>query len=130
MAAPITSLYAAAILLIAVALIMWVIQARNKSKVWIGEGGDDYLIRTMRSQANLVEMAPFALLAMLLMELGGISPWFLHLYGIALVLARISHPIGMSNRYPKLPFRFLGASVSLILLIVGAVVLLGMQFFS
>lgn len=128
MAVPITSLYTAAIILIAVVLIVHVIRARSAGKVWLGEGGDEGVIRAMRSQANLVETAPFALLAMLLLELNGMPSWFLHSYGILLVLARISHPIGMSNKYPKMPFRMLGASVTSLLLLVAVLALIGQQF--
>ena len=127
MAAPITSLYAAAIILIAVVLIANVIKARTAGKVWLGEGSDEGVIRAMRSQANLVETAPFALLAMLLLELNGMSGWLLHLYGIVLVLARIAHPIGMSNKYPKMPFRMVGASATTMLLVVAGLALVGQQ---
>ena len=123
---PITGLYAAPLMLIAVALIAWVIKGREVAKVGIGDGGNDVLIRRMRTQSNFVENAPLLLIAMGLMEANGAAPWLLHIFGIALVLGRIAHPIGMTNKYPKMPFRF-GGTVSVILLYAVAAVVLFWQ---
>ncbi len=122
---PVTSIYAALILLIAVALVFWITGARRSSKVGLGDGGDEELLRRMRSQANLIETAPLLLIAMGMMELNGMPDWFMHIFGIILVIARVVHPIGMTNRYPQYPFRFGGTVATVTLMIVAAIVLLG-----
>ena len=130
MALPVTGLYAVPLLLIAIALMIWVIKGRGIAKVGIGDGGNDVLIRRMRTQSNFVENAPLLLIAMGLMEANGAASWFLHIFGIVLVLGRIAHPIGMTNKYPDLPFR-IGGTVSVILLyVVAAVVLLWQVLFA
>lgn len=130
MSTPITSIYTALIIGVAICIIYWVVKVRQANKVWLGEGGNEHVTRCMRAQANLVETAPFLLIAMLLMEFNGMAGWFLHLFGIVLVLARIAHPIGMSNRYPDLPFRFGGTVATFTLLIIAAITLLGQALFA
>jgi len=124
MAFPITGLYAAFLFLIAIGLMVWVIKGRGIAKVGIGDGGNDLLIRRMRTQSNFVENAPLLLIALGLMEANGASSWFLHLFGIVLVLGRIAHPIGMTNKYPKMPFRVGGTVSALVLYAAAALVLL------
>ena len=123
---PITALYAAACLVIAIALQVWIIRARNEHKVGVGDGGNDALIRRMRSQANFVETAPILLIALALLEAGAWPVWLLHLFGITLIVSRTVHPIGMTNRYPDLPLR-VGSTVATLVLHAVAALLLILQ---
>ena len=125
MSVPITSLYTALIIAVATAILFWVVGARRIDKVPLGDGGSQEVLKRMRSQANLVESAPFLLIAMLLMELNGMPGWFLHGFGIVLVAARVAHPIGMSGRYPNLPLRYYGTVFTVGLLGVAIIALLG-----
>ncbi len=121
----ITALYASIIVLIAGILAWRVIKTRQSQGVGIGDGGNDRLIRRMRSQANLLEMALPILLLMLLMELNGMPGWILHLIGIAVTVSRVLHPIGMENRYPNLPLRVGSSVIGMTLLFVCPILLLG-----
>ena len=123
---PITGLYAAPLMIIAIGLLVWVVKGRGIAKVGIGDGGNDILIRRMRTQSNFVENAPLLLIALGLMEANGAAPWLLHTFGIILVLGRLAHPIGMTNKYPKMPFRF-GGTVSVMLLYAVAAIVLFWQ---
>lgn len=91
---------------------------RRAAKVFVGDGGDDRVIRRMRAQANFVENAPFVLALVALIELGaGASPW---LWGAAaLFLAgRICHPLGMDGWRPG---RMIGTTVTMLLLLALAI---------
>ena len=123
MTVPVTSLYAALLLFVALRLIGWVIDARRQDKVPLGDGGSKEVLLRMRAQSNFIETVPLALIGLLLMELNGMPVWFLHAYGIVLFLARCAHPIGMTNRYPQYPFRFGGTVATVTLLIVAGAVL-------
>jgi len=112
MALPITSLYAGLIMIIAFAIFYWVVKARHTDNVPLGDGGSNEVLLRMRAQANFVENAPLLLIALALMELNGATSWFLHGFGILLVVSRAVHPIGMTNRYPKYPFRTGGSLVT------------------
>ena len=125
---PITGLYAALLLLVAIVLINWVVKGRGIAKVGIGDGGNDILIRRMRTQSNFVENAPLLLIVMGLMEANGAASWLLHGFGIVLVLGRVVHPIGMTNKYPEMPFRVGGTISTLLLYAVAAIVLLWQAF--
>ncbi|QHQ36771.1 MAPEG family protein [Algicella marina] len=65
--------------------------ARGKQKVSIGDGGDPFMIRIMRGQANFCENVPITLVFLLIMALLGTPAWVLHLFGITLLAARLIH---------------------------------------
>lgn len=122
---PVTTLYAALLLVVAIGIIMWVVGGRREEKIGLGDGGNENLIRRMRSQANFTETAPMLIIALGLMEANGLPAWALHLFGIVLVAGRAAHPFGMSNKWPNLPLRSGSTQSTLALFVVGAVVLLG-----
>ena len=68
---------------------------RNKSKVMIGDGGNEMLIRRMRAHANFVEYAPFILILIALIEFTTGSSWWLWGASVAFLVARLLHPLGM-----------------------------------
>jgi hypothetical protein len=72
-------------------------QARGKEGVSIGDGGSDLLIRRMRAHANFIEYTPIVLILLGLVELAvGTSLW-LYGVGIAYLLGRVAHGIGMDG---------------------------------
>ena len=123
MGLPITSLYTGLSIFIALALIVWVVKGRQSEKVPLGDGGSREVMLRMRAQSNFVETALILLIALGLMEFHGMPAWFLHLFGIALVVSRTAHPIGMTNRYPQYPFRSGGTITTLLLMACAGVVL-------
>lgn len=73
-------------------------RARRGTGVLIGDGGDPYLIRAMRGQANFTEYAPLCLLLLLMMAALGAPAWELHAIGAALVLGRVLHAAHFTRR--------------------------------
>lgn len=110
---PITLVTAGGAALINVWLAFRIGQARRASGVFVGDGGDERLVRRMRAQANFVEYAPFILILIGLIELtDGPSLW-LWIVSVAFLIARVLHPFGMDGvRW----CRMTGASVTVLLL--------------
>jgi uncharacterized protein len=95
--APITALYGAILSLLVLALALRVILLRWQTKAGIGDGGDRRLARAIRIHGNAIEYVPLALILMLGAELDHAGPALLHGCGIALVLARAAHAVGLSR---------------------------------
>lgn len=94
---PITLTIAAALAITNIWLAMRIVRLRVRDRTLIGTGGDALLETRMRAQANLVEYAPFFLILLALLELAGASTTLLWIAGIAFVLARLAHPLGMDR---------------------------------
>ena len=96
MALPITTLTACILSALFVLLSVRVIQMRGKSKVSLGDGGDEILVRRIRGQGNLAEYAPFGILLILLAELQ-VAPAFLTgVCAAILVMGRLCHAYALS----------------------------------
>ncbi len=93
-----TSLYAALGVLLVLLLGAAVVRQRRRAQVGIGDGGDAGLARAIRAHANLVENLPLALVMLLLLELGGLAPLWLHLLGGGFLASRLLHAWGLSRR--------------------------------
>src|SRR5215475_6311742 len=104
----ITGLYAAIAALIVVILGIRVTLRRRALKVGIGNGGDAVLAQRIRVHANAIEYLPLALLLLLILELNHTQPLVLHIFGIALILGRIAHAIGLSSSPGITPGRGVG----------------------
>lgn len=65
--------------------------------VRLGTGGHVVLEQAIRVHGNFVEYVPLILILLLLLELGGLAPLWLHPMGIALTLGRILHAWGLST---------------------------------
>ena len=104
----ITPLYAGILGLIYLFLSFRIPRLRMKLRVGLGDGGHPELARAIRVHANFAEYVPLALLLILLAELEGYSPWFIHLMGFLLVAARLAHAYGLGQSSATSPGRFLG----------------------
>lgn len=126
---PVTSLYAALLALVFVALTIRVIGQRRASGVVLGVRGSPVLERAARVHANFAEHVPIALILLLLAELQGHPRAILHAAGIVLVVGRIAHAIGVSRVDENFRFRVagvgatLGTMITLSLLILGRLLL-------
>ncbi|MEC7291203.1 MAG: MAPEG family protein [Pseudomonadota bacterium] len=128
-AIPITGLYTGLTIILAIILGAGIGLHRGKTKVSIGDGGDPETLLRMRRHGNLVETAALTLLAMAIIEVNGASATLLHGLGIAYILTRILHPIGLKADDVTHPLRALGAGGStLVMLIAGGMAI--WQFFS
>ena len=124
----ITGLYVALgvllVLVLAVRVVMW----RWSARIGIGYGDDKELHKRIRAHGNAVEYLPIGLLALLLLDLDGTAPILLHTCGIALIVARIAHAIGLSRTGGTSPERFFGITLTFLTLLAMAVLLLLQQF--
>ena len=116
---PVTLTIAAAAAVINLWLAFRIVPTRLKDKVLIGDAGDTRLQGRMRAHANFAEYAPFVLILMGLIELGGGSPTWLWVIGIVFVLARLAHGFGMDINASN-PWRAGGAVLTWIVLAVLA----------
>jgi uncharacterized protein len=128
---PITSITAAILSLIFLVLSVRVSRARRSSKTSLGYGEQTSavpakkqeitpLFVAARTQGNFAEYVPFCLIMMVLIEAQGGTPSQLWCFGILLIAARLLHPFGMERPSPNVP-RLLGAAVTYLLLLLGAV---------
>ena len=98
-----------------------------KEKASIGTNGSKVLDVMIRTHGNNAEFVPLALLLLLIAELMGGSPTWLHVLGGLLLVARVSHAIGMPLRAPNV-FRASGATITSVLIIGISAWLLVMRF--
>ena len=118
---PITSVYAAILALLLVALSIRVIMARRRAQVAVGDGADPALARAIRAQANLAEYAPLALLLLLLLELNGAGAIWVHVLGAMLLTGRLIHAWCISQADEDFRFRVTGMTLTFLALIGTAI---------
>lgn len=103
-----TALYAS-ILTVMIAVTANVVSAkRGKAGISILHGDNLDLALWMRRHGNLVENVPLALILMLPCEARGLGAVWLHGIGVALVVARLLHLIGLDAQNAKSPLRIAG----------------------
>jgi len=124
----ITGLYVAVGVLLVLVLAVRVVMRRWTARIGIGDGDDKELRKRIRAHGNAVEYLPIGLLALLLLDLDGTTPVLLHACGIALIVARIAHAIGLSRTGGTSPERFFGITLTFLTLLAMAVLLLLQQF--
>jgi uncharacterized membrane protein YecN with MAPEG domain len=116
----ITALYAGIVLILLVLLALPVSRLRQRHGVGLGDGGRADLARAIRAHANLSEWGVPVLLLLLIAELNRAPAILLHAAGIALVVARILHAMGLYRSSGTSFGRFAGAGLTWITLIVLA----------
>ena len=123
----VTPLYAGLLALWFLVLSWRVIQRRGKG-TWLGDGGDQALLRVIRGHANFAEYVPLALLLMGFLEVTRYSIYLLHALGLTLLIARILHGLALSFGR-QVPFgRATGAGLTFIVLLIEAVLCLYQGF--
>ena len=124
MSGAVTPLYAGLLGLGFIVLSMLAIRARGRAKVALGTGGDPLLERAVRAHGNFAEYVPLALVLMMSAELVGSPHGWLHIAGVAVLLGRLSHAVGVS-RAPE-NFRYRGAGMVLTFGAIGLLALLNL----
>ncbi|HUO81602.1 MAG TPA: MAPEG family protein [Gammaproteobacteria bacterium] len=124
MGAHITSIYAALCGILMIALALRVTLARRRYRVGVGSGGEESLERAIRVHANFAEFVPLALILMLLAELGGVTGWLMHVFGITLVVSRLLHAWGLTRSGGESFGRMYGTLGTWALILVLAVLIL------
>jgi hypothetical protein len=115
----ITALYGSLNAILNIALATRVSSARRRLKVSTGTGESKEMELAVRIHANNAEFVPLATVMLLLAELCGGASVLLHVLGGTLLLARISHAIGMPLRAPNV-FRVFGTTVTWTGIVVAA----------
>ncbi len=82
-----TAFYAGLLALVYLGLSGWVIGARVSGNVLLGDGGDDTVLRRVRSHANFAEYVPLALIVIGLLEASGGSHGLVRALLVALLVA-------------------------------------------
>ena len=116
----VTPLYVGLLALWFLVLSWRVIQRRGKG-TYLGDGGDQGLLRVIRGHANFAEYVPLALLMMGFLEVSRFSIYVLHALGIVLLIARLLHGYALSFTEHSSFGRFWGASLTFIVLAIEAV---------
>ncbi len=119
----ITGFYAAFLGILLVILIMRVVKRRMHFKVGLGDGGIKELEQAIRAHGNFIEIVPFALILLFIMEYVGTPSIYLHIYGVTLVAARILHAIGLYQTPYRSFGRMIGTILSKILIVTASVYL-------
>lgn len=119
----VTPLYAGALALWFLVL-TWRVVRRRRGGIYLGDGGDQSLLRVIRGHANFAEYVPLALLLMAMLEAGRLSIYVLHALGIALLVGRLLHGYALSFT-DRFPFgRVWGATLTFGVLAIEAVLCL------
>ncbi|MEM6708998.1 MAG: MAPEG family protein [Pseudomonadota bacterium] len=109
---PITLLYAGVLGLLSVVLANYVLRIRVNAARY----PDWKEPAAVRTQANFVENVPLALLLLYLVETAGAPGSVVHAFGVALVVFRCLHAVGLA-RYPGANYpRLIGAQGTFVVL--------------
>jgi uncharacterized membrane protein YecN with MAPEG domain len=93
----ITPLYAGLLGLLLIGLAYNVSRYRVGLKIAFGDNGHPGLQRAIRAHANLTENAPMGLIVLAAVEAEGFSAPVIHGLGIALVVGRAMHALGLAR---------------------------------
>jgi uncharacterized membrane protein YecN with MAPEG domain len=107
------ALYTGLNVLIIFALIWQVIGHRRREKITLGDGGFPPLIRAIRAHANAIEIAPIALIGLIVMAIANAPLWAIHVGGLSLTLGRALHGYGLSRNEGASFGRMVGMILSL-----------------
>ena len=118
------TLYAGLLGFIYVGLTFFTIKGRFKHRVGLGDGGNEDMARRIRMHGNFAEYVPMALILIFLVELSDFSEALIHGLGMALVLGRVLHAMGVYNVAPINKARQIGMVLTLSVIIVGSVLVL------
>jgi uncharacterized membrane protein YecN with MAPEG domain len=103
--------------------VMW---WRMRSGVLTGDGSGEAGLAMIRAHANFMEFVPISLVLILLIELGGGDPYWIHGLGGTLLAARVLHAIGMWRSTGVSFGRRAGAGLTLGVLVVASGVCLSL----
>ncbi len=117
----ITPMYAAMLGIILLVLSIRVVAVvRAKGSVQYGDGGRPDFTPVVRGQANFVEYVPLIVILIGFAEAGGTSSTWIHILGGVLLIARIIHPLGLTNKAGINPLRFIGTNLTWLALLGSA----------
>ncbi|PZQ19340.1 MAG: glutathione S-transferase [Ancylobacter novellus] len=122
-----TALFAALLALVYVGLSAWVVAGRLSGGVLHGDGGNNTLLKRIRSHGNFAEYVPLTLILVGLLEASGASRGIVATLLVVLLIARLLHPVGMlapKNSPRQFACRGGGVIATFLVMTVAAVMLL------
>jgi len=125
----ISSLYIALLALLILTLAYLVVKKRMHFKVGIGDEGNEPLLLAIRTHANAIEYIPIALLLLICVENTWQLAWLTHLMGSVLLLGRILHAVGLSQKSGRSKPRFFGILLTWIMIFVSAIAVIAWGLF-
>lgn len=120
---PVSALYIALLVIGIVPLFVRIILLRRSRLVSIGDSGHPDLALSIRIHGNYAENAPFIFALLLALPLVGASIWLIHFVGVASLVGRIAHFLGLKNNRATAA-RAIGVVLTLLAYIVGSLGLL------
>ena len=115
---PISLTIVAGAALLNIWLMMRVGKVRKQEKIFVGDGGNENVIRRMRAHSNFIESAPFVLILLVLLEIALGSSIWLWAAGALYLVGRAAHAIGMDG---AMPARVIGTLSTLLVLLALAI---------
>lgn len=97
---------------------------RGSEGISIGDGGRPDLLLAMRRHANFVEFVPYFMIMFAALELNGASALLLHGLGVAMLVARFMHAIGLKADTIQSAPRGIGAGGTMLCTLIAAGVLM------
>lgn len=102
-------------------------QVRTRTKTNLGDGGNDEMVKAIRTQGNYIEYAPAALLGLFVLANLGLSTTWIHALGGVFLFARISHLLGLGmGAWPQ--GRMVGTMFTMLTLLATGVLLIWKAF--
>ncbi len=120
----VTSVYAALLVIVFVALSVRTLLMRRRKRIAVGDSGDVQMLRVIRAHGNFAEYVPMALLLLFLLESRIDSTLWIHLLGIGLIIGRISHAVGVSRMPEQFGFRVFGMAMTFTVMLSSAAIIL------
>ncbi len=115
----ITAFYTGILALIMVFLAYKTSARRREAKINLGIGDDRIMERRSRAFGNFIEFVPMMILLMAMIELQGHKALFIHMLGVAIIVARLFHALGITGALKAVNGRFLGSLLSYIILLLA-----------
>lgn len=119
---PITSLTAAVAAIMLVILGFATGMRRTQTKILLGTGDDDILLRRVRAHGNFIEYVPIALILLALAEVAGTGDALLWTIAGLLVAGRALHIVGILGTV--IPARAAGMLMTIASILLGSGILL------
>ena len=69
--------------------------ARIRTKTNLGDGGNEIMVKAIRTQGNYIEYAPAALLGLYALASLGLGAQLIHILGGVFLFGRVSHLLGL-----------------------------------
>lgn len=117
----ITALYAGILGLISIWLSFGAGSLRGKTKISIGDGGNQELLLAMRKHGNFTEYVPMMLILLALLEFRDVPGLAIHIMGAVLVISRLCHGFGLKADTITGAGRLVGAAGTALVTVVASI---------